>query len=233
MGRMLVAIRWFRFSSLLTLALFAAGLLALREGAAQTRVPDPKKDADADLLARIWNGIQGAQAKFATECGTITETRTSKLLKVPMVFHGKFCASGMDKFFLEYSDPEPVRLVFNQDFLSVGTWQGHSTTEVINIGKYVRKTQAYFSRENSIRNLKESFSIASSDSPGGYELRFTPRSQRFKQKLNYLIVTLRKDDFLLRSLEFDGMSGVNSKFRIEMGALNIKLNEEMFKVNKQ
>jgi outer membrane lipoprotein-sorting protein len=230
---MLVAVRWFRLSALLPLALFAAGLLALREGAAQTRVPDPKKNADEDLLTRIWNGIQGAQTKYTTACGTITETRTSKLLKVPLVFHGKFCASGMDKFFLEYSDPEPVRLVFNQDFLSVGIGQGHLTTEVIEIGKNVRKTQAYFSRENSIRNLKESFSIVVSDSPGSYELRFTPRSQRFKQKLNYLVVTLRKDDFLLRSLEIDGTSGVNSKFRIEMGALNVKLNEEMFKVRKQ
>jgi hypothetical protein len=64
-------------------------------------------------------------------------------------------------------------------------------------------------------------------------MRFVPRSQRFKQKLNYLVVTLNRDDFLLRALEIDGKSGVNSVFRIQIESLNIRLGEELFKVYKQ
>jgi hypothetical protein len=191
-----------------------------------------RKDAD-DLLMRTWNGIQEAQTKNTTGCGTIVETRTSTLLRVPMVFHGRFCASGMDKFFLEYSDPEPVRLIFNRDYLNVTTGKSGKTTEVMKIGSHVKRTQAFFSKENSIRNLKEAFAITAKETPGTYEMRFVPRSQRFKQKLNYLVVTLNRDNFLLRSLEIDGKSGVNSVFRIQIESLNIRLGEELFKVYKQ
>jgi hypothetical protein len=190
-----------------------------------------RKDAD-DLLMKIWNGIQEVQTKSKTGCGTIVETRTSKLLRVPLVFHGRFCASGMDKFFLEYSDPEPVRLVFNQDNLNVTTGKDNKTTEVMKVGNHVKRTQAYFSKENSIRNLKEAFTITAKETPETYEMRFVPRSQKFKQKLNYLVVTLDRDSCLLRALEIDGKSGVNSVFQIQIESLNLRLGDEMFKVYK-
>ena len=43
-----------------------------------------------DLLAHIWEGTQQAQMKFATGCGNVVETRTSKLMVKPMVLHGRF-----------------------------------------------------------------------------------------------------------------------------------------------
>ena len=49
-----------------------------------------------DLLTRIWDGVQQAQKKYTSGCGTITETRTSSLLVKPMVLRGKFCAEGTD-----------------------------------------------------------------------------------------------------------------------------------------
>ncbi len=38
-----------------------------------------------DLLTRIWDGVQQAQKKYTSGCGTITETRTSSLMVRPMV----------------------------------------------------------------------------------------------------------------------------------------------------
>ncbi len=66
-----------------------------------------------DLLTRIWDGVQQAQKKYTSGCGTITETRTSSLLVKPMVLHGRFCAEGTTRFMLEYSDPVPFRILFN------------------------------------------------------------------------------------------------------------------------
>ena len=74
---------------------------------------------DADLMTTVWNGVQQAQKEFTSGCGKIVETRTSLLLARPMVFRGKFCAAGMDRFALEYTEPEPVRIVFNKDYLNV------------------------------------------------------------------------------------------------------------------
>ena len=192
---------------------------ARQETSAYAQTSGAKPRNNDDLLAKIWAGIQDAQARYSTGCGTVTETRTSSLLKVPLVFHGKFCASRMDKFRLEYSDPEPVLLIYNGDYLNVTTGKEGKTTEILKIGDHVRKTQAYFSRENSIRNLKENFTITVTESPGAYDMKFVPRSQRFKQRINYLEVTLGRTNFLLRALEIDGKSGVNSRFDIRIDAL--------------
>jgi len=210
----------------------AEGIVVWSAQAGTTGAKPPAQGSDT-LLNQIWEGIQNAQAKNTTGCGELTETRTSRLLKVPMVFRGRFCASGMDRFFLEYRDPEPVRLVFNRDYLNVTTGRERKTTEVLEIGGHVRKTQSYFSGENSNRNLTENFVISVKEFPEFYELKFVPRAKRFKQKLNYLVVTLQRNSYLLRTLEVDGAGGVNSVFRIEIKSLNVKVDEELFKVYKR
>jgi outer membrane lipoprotein-sorting protein len=196
-------------------------------GQSPADLPDGAGDA---LLKRIWDGVQEAQKKYTTGRGTITETRTSSLLARPLVFHGKFFASGTTKFSLEYSAPEPVRVVYSGDYLNVTTGKQRSTTEVIKIGQHVRRTQVYFSRENSLANLKKSFTISVRETKTGYEMKLAPRAERFKRRVNYVVVTLSKPEFLLRSLEVDGTSGVNSRFDIQLEALNAPIGDEIFKV---
>jgi hypothetical protein len=182
-----------------------------------------------DLLMRIWNGVQKAQTEHASGCGKIVETRTSKLLAKPMVFRGKFCADGMDRFVLEYTEPDPIRIRFNRDYLNVTTGGGKHT-EVIEVGSKVRQTQAYFSRENSIENLKKNFAIQVHEDGGLYEMKLVPSSARFRRRLNYVVVKLAKENFLLRSLEIDGTSGVNSVFAIDITSLDAKIPPSTFEV---
>ena len=182
-----------------------------------------------DLLTRIWGGVQQAQSKFATGCGSITETRTSPLLAKPMVFRGKFCADGMERFYLEYSEPEILRIRFNHDYLNVTTGNG-KRTEVLDVGANVRRTQGYFSKENSIENLKRTFTIEARENSRAYELKLAPRTAAFRGKINYIVVRLAKPDFLLRSLEVDGKSGVNSVFLIDITSLNAKPPAGVFEV---
>ena len=174
-----------------------------------------------DLLTRIWNGVQQAQTRYTTGCGNITETRTSQLLSKPLVFHGKFCADGMERFFLEYSEPEVIRIRFNHDYLNVTTGNG-KRTEVIDVGGNVQRTQKYFSKENSIENLQRTFTIAAREDSRVYELKLTPRTEAFRGRINYIVVRLARQDFLLRSLEVDGKSGVNSVFSVDITSLNAK-----------
>ena len=188
---------------------------------------------DDALLARIWDGVQAAQKKYTSACGTITETRTSTLLVRPLVFHGKFCAEGMDRFSLEYGGTDPIRLRFNQDYLNVTTGHGDkTTTEVLEVGRHVRRTQAYFSQANSIQNLKRSFSITLGEDSKVYEMKLVPRTGRFASRINYVVVKLLKDSFLLRTLEVSGKSGVTSVFDIQITDVNPKIDAEMFSVYK-
>lgn len=180
-----------------------------------------------DLLTRIWNGVQQAQEKYTSGCGKITETRTSKLLVKPMVFRGRFCAEGLSRFALEYTEPDPIRIRFNQDFLNVTTGK---RTEVIEVGSNVRRTQAYFSKENSLDNLKKNFTIQATEGDRVFEMKLVPRSERFGRRLNYIVVRLGKADFLLQSLEVDGASGVNSVFVIDIGSVNTKIARDAFEV---
>lgn len=196
-------------------------------------VPGFALGQDDALLQRIWNGVQDAQKKYTSACGTVTETRTSALLARPLVFHGKFCAEGMDRFSLEYSGANPIRLRYNGDYLNVTTGPaGKTNTEVLQVGQHVRRTQAYFSRAESIENLKRNFTITLREESKVYEMKLVPRTGRFASRINYVVVRLLKDSFLLRSLEIDGKSGVHSVFDIQVTEENPKISEDMFKVYK-
>jgi hypothetical protein len=183
-----------------------------------------------DLLIHIWNGVQQAQGKFTTGCGSVVETRTSRLMVKPMVLRGKFCAEGMTRFSLEYFAPNALRIRFNTNYLNV--LSGDGQTEVLDIGSGVRRAQSAFSRQNSIEGLKKNFTITATENGREYEMRFVPRTEVFRRRLNYLVVKLDKHDFLPRSLEVDGKSGVNSVFRIDFSSLNAKLPAETFEVSK-
>jgi len=184
-----------------------------------------------DLLTRIWTGVQQAQNKFTSGCGKITETRTSKLLLKPLVFHGKFCFEGMARFALEYSEPDSVRIRFNGDYLNV-TVGDDRHTEIMKVGASVRRTQSYFSKENSIENLRKNFAIDVREDGQTFEMKLVPRSARFGAALNYLVVKLGKGDFLPRSLEVDGKSGVNSVFLIDITSVNSTIAPGTFEVSR-
>jgi hypothetical protein len=182
-----------------------------------------------ELLNRIWDGVQQAQKKYTSSCGTVSETRTSTLMARPLVLHGKFCAEGTTRFSLEYSEPSKVRIRFNQDYLNITTGD---RTEVLEVGGNVRRAQSYFSRESSIENLKKNFTITVREDSADFEMKLVPRTDTFRRRLDYLVVKLDKKNFLLRSLEVDGKSGVDSVFVVDVSELNPKIPPETFVVYK-
>jgi outer membrane lipoprotein-sorting protein len=184
-----------------------------------------------DLLTRVWDGVQQAQKKYTNGCGSITETRTSSLMVKPMVLRGKFCAEGTKRFMLEYFDPSPMRIRFNENYLNVTTGGGKNT-EVMDVGNNVRRAQSYFSRENSVGNLKKNFIVTVQADSRSFELKLVPRTDAFRRRLNYIVVKLNKRDFLLQSLEVDGKSGVNSVFTIDVTSVNTKIPPDTFEVQK-
>jgi len=205
--------RAFRLLSTLAASLILTGVLA-----AQTD----------DLLSRVWDGVQKAQKKYASSCGTITETRTSSLMVKPLVLRGKFCAEGTTRFALDYYEPT-MRIRFNENYLNV---TNDGKTEAMDIGKNVRRAESYFGRESSLGNLKKNFAITVEEGSRDYQMKLVPRSGIFRRRLNYLVVQLDKQDFILRSLEVDGKSGVHSVFAIDISSMNPKIPVDMFEVSK-
>jgi len=205
----------FRYKfSLLFLALIVPGVLTAQSD---------------DLLARVWTGVQRSQAKLTTVCGTMTETRTSKLIAKPMVLHGRFCSEGADRFMLEYVEPNPVRIRVNGNYLNV---IGNGKTQVLDIGSDIRRAQSSFGNKNSLEELEKDFDVTAQESGQAYELKLIPRATSYRHRLNYLVVKLSKHDFLPRSLEVDGKSGVNSIFTFEITSTNAKLPESTFEVTR-
>jgi len=182
-----------------------------------------------DLLSRIWQGIGQAQQKYTSSCGSLTETRTSSLMAKPLVLRGKFCAEGTTRFALDYFEPSSMRIRFNENYLNV---TNGDKTEVMEIGKSVRRAQSYFGRDNSLGNLKKNFTITVQEDSRDYQMKLVPRTDTFRRRLNYLVVKLDKRDFFPRSLEVDGKSGVNSVFVIDVSSMNPKLPADTFEVYK-
>src|SRR5580658_135318 len=187
------------------------------------------QDTSDDLLTRVWEGVQQAQKKYTSSCGTIVETRTSTLMVKPLVLRGRFCAEGTTRFALDYFEPSSERIRFNENYLNVTT---DGKTEVTDIGKSVRRAQSYFGRDNSFGNLKKNFTITAQEDSRDYQMKLVPRTDTFRRSLNYLVVKLDKRDFFPRSLEVDGKSGVNSVFVIDVNSMNPKLPADTFEVYK-
>lgn len=183
-----------------------------------------------NLLARIWDGVQQAQTHTTTACGTVVETRTSPLMAKPLVLRGRFCAEGAIRFSLEYLPPHALTVRFNTDYLNATGSDG--VTEILEIGSGVRRAQATFSREGSLAGLEKDFSITVEENEREYEMKFVPRTEAFRKRLNSLVVKLNKRTFLPRSIEVDGRSGVNSVFAIDITSTNEKLPAAMFEVKK-
>ncbi len=129
--------------------------------------PEAAAAQSDDLLMRIWDGVQQAQKKFTTGCGTVAETRTSQLMIKPMVLHGRFCAEGNAQFMLEYFAPNALRIHFSGNYLNVTSGRN---TEVMEVGSNVRHAQSFFSRENSIENLKKDFTVTVREESRDYEM---------------------------------------------------------------
>ena len=182
-----------------------------------------------DLLNRVWDGIQQAQKNYKSMCGTITETRNSSLMVKPLVLRGKFCAEGTTKFALDYFEPSSMRIRLNDNYVNV---TAGGNTEVTEIGKSVRRAQSYFGGENSLGNLKKNFTVTVQEDGRNYEMKLVPRTNTFRDRLNSMVVKLDKKDFMLRSLEVDGKSGVNSVFAIDVNSMNPKIPADMFEVYK-
>jgi len=182
-----------------------------------------------DLLSRIWDGVGKAQKKYTSMCGTITETRTSNLMAKPLVLHGKFCAEGMNRFALEYFEPSSLRIRVNDNYVNVTSG---AKTEVTDIGKSVHRAESYFGGDNSLGNVRKNFNVTVQEVGSDYQMKLVPRTNTFRDKLNYLIIKLDKRDFLLRSIEVDGKNGVNSVFLIDINSMNPRIPPDMFEVYK-
>lgn len=182
-----------------------------------------------DLLSRIWDGVGKAQKKYTSMCGTITETRTSNLMAKPLVLHGKFCAEGMNRFALEYFEPSSMRIRVNDNYVNVTSG---AKTEVTDIGKSVHRAESYFGGDNSLGNVRKNFNVTVQEVGSDYQMKLVPRTNTFRDKLNYLIIKLDKRDFLLRSIEVDGKNGVNSVFLIDINSMNPRIPPDMFEVYK-
>jgi hypothetical protein len=131
---------------------------------------------------------------------------------------------------LEYSEPNPMRIRLNENYLNIN--MGGGKTQVMDIGSDVRRIQSSFGGDNSIEHLKKDFTVTAQENNLDFEMKLVPRAEALRHKFNYLIVKLSKRDFLPRSLEVDGKSGVNSVFTFDITSVNIKLSEDTFEVSK-
>jgi len=182
-----------------------------------------------NLLSQVWDGIRQAQKNYTSMCGTISETRTSSLMVKPMVLQGKFCAEGTTRFALDYFEPSSMRIRFNENYLNVTTG---GKTEVTEIGKNIRRAESYFGGDNSLANAEKNFAITVQEDIRDYRIKLVPRTSAFRGRLNDLTVKVSKKDFLPRSLEVDGKSGVSSVFVIGVTSMNPKIPADMFSVYK-
>ena len=186
-------------------------------------MPQTRRFADAD------DEPAHGMTRSAALAVAVSRASSSCRMILPLVLRGKFCAEGTTKFSLEYVEPSSMKIRFNENYLNVTTGDN---TQVSEIGKNVHRVQTYFGGENSLGNVKKNFTITMQEDGRDYQMKLMPRTNTFRDKLNYIVIKLDKKEFLLRSLEVDGKSGVNSVFVIDVNSMNPKSPADTFEVYK-
>jgi hypothetical protein len=220
-----VPIRALSARAVLRVVLFFS-LALVRAGASE---PASRAPASRELLDSVWRGVQQAQERHVSGCGTLTETRVSPLLVRPLVMNGTFCAAGLDRFRVEYAGPQPARVIYNGGVLNVST-DGGRRTEALDVGSAVRRAQGYFAGPHAPENLERDFSIAVAETGDRYTLQLVPLSGRIARRVKRVAVELGKADFLPRRIEIEGKSGVSSTFEIRIEKLDAPFDEGLFRV---
>lgn len=203
----------------------ALALVALGASAS----PSPTA-ASRQLLDQVWRGVGQAEQAHQTSCGTLTETRASRLLARPLVLNARFCTAGLDRFRVEYQGPDRTRVIYNGGTLNVSTG-GQQHTEVLDVAAAVKRAQRYFAGPDATRSLERDFSITVAEKDDRYTLLLLPVSGRIARRVTRVAVELGQRDFLPRRIEIDGRSGVNSVFEIQIERLNETLDESLFRVH--
>jgi len=184
--------------------------------------------ASRALFSQVWKGAAEAQTRHATACGTVIETRRSPLLARPLVFQGTFCVGGPDKFRLEYAEPNPFLVIYNDGAINVST-DGGKQTEAFDVGDAVTRAQGYFSGPRALQNLQRDFAIEATETADGYALELSPVAGRFARRLARVVVSLGKADFLPRRIVISGKSGVTSTFDVRIDALDGRVDPSLFR----
>jgi len=184
--------------------------------------------ASRALFDQVWKGAAEAQTRHATACGTLTETRRSPLLARPLVLQGTFCVGGPDKFRLEYAEPNPFLVIYNNGALNVST-DGGKRTDAFDVGDAVTRAQGYFSGPRALQNLERDFAINVTETADGYALELSPVAGRFARRLTRVVVGLGKGGFLPRRIVISGKSGVTSTFDIRIDTLDLRVDPSLFR----
>lgn len=203
--------------------------LSLASAATGASEPPARTPASRALLDSVWRGVQQAQQRHVSGCGTLTETRVSPLLVRPLVMSGTFCAAGLDRFRVVYAGPDGARVTYNRGVLNVSA-DGGRRTEVLDVGGAVRRAQGYFAGPRAAENLERDFSIAVVEAGDRYALELVPVSGRIARRVKRVAVELGQADFLPRRIEIEGRSGVSSTFEIQVEKLDAPLDDSLFKV---
>ena len=181
------------------------------------------------VFDRIWRGAELAEKRHRNGCGTLTETRTSPLLARPFVLRGTFCVDGSVSFRLDYIEPSPIRVIYNDGAVNVST-DGGRHTEAFDIGSAVGRVRDYFSGPRARQNVERDFAINASESNDRYTLRLSPVSGRIARSVSRVLVELGRTDFLPTRIEIRGKSGVTSVFDIRIDTLDGTLSPSLFDV---
>jgi hypothetical protein len=207
-------------------ALGCAAACALAANAAAFAQVTPSSRA---LLDRIWAHAAAAERRHTTVCGSIVETRTSRLLTRPLVIRGTFCVGGVDRFRLDYEPPAPLRILFNRGILNVSA-DGGAHTEAMDVDASVSRAQDYFSGPESAKNLERDFRIEASETPERFVMRLTPVSGRVAKRATRIGIELGKADGFPRRITIEGRNGVTSEFQIAVDRMDAALGPAMFDV---
>ncbi len=187
--------------------------------------------AHAADLGEVLAGFDRAQASFQTLSADFVQTTTNAMLKKPVVAAGRFYMTKPDSIRWEYETPEEMSFVIANDHYT-GYFPVRKRAERKNVQRYSEQIFRYFGLGQGSEQLARYYDIrldeSASESPETYLLRFDPKKQRARKRVDEVRFWIDATTFLPKRVEYCGKDGSTRMVEFTEIRLNPKLDSGLY-----
>lgn len=208
---------------LITIVAFAVPVFAQTVAAdaqADKILTEEEYKSVADKVVLAHSNLLCLQADFVQE-------RTSAVFAEPVVQKGKMYFKSPDKLRWEYTEPQPIIIIFNQgkSLLKTATGQVDAPNKMIDeLGKMIIST---VNGDNFIDNKNFTLEYIKNEN-GGIDAVLTPKSRKIKALYGKIVVRLDAESFLADEVVMEEANGDSTKIMFTNEKVNTEILDDVF-----
>ncbi len=206
--------------------LFVVALPAL----AQDPIPDSVRGADK--LMAIVQRVSQVQSGTKTLEATFEQKRTSRLLAVPSVSHGRFYFRAPDQVRWEYEPPRQMTVLLSSG-VALTYRPAEKRAERVEVGRRQRKVFRFLGAAEPLEELKRYFAFTLRDrgDAANYILTLDPTARMLKKHVKQVAVEIDRSRFIPVAVTYTEPDGDSTEYVFHDIVRNKPISDRLFQLD--